>query len=263
MTNRLERRMNDWLHRAEELTEGSDERARAMAPAERLAEQIGKRTGTNPLTKTTVANRGPDRRCSYCKYKHGAWSDHGRGHTRRTCQTLKDDMAQAIKVNAQYRAGILESLRDAGAGVGALMSMHISGYFPTPDGDEKWDRRACPVMVRRVSWDDINYTATGEDFIQTQRMDMMGTREGYSTLSGPYRYTEDETGQRHALRFSGDGWGTTGPLVGSWEPAAPAEPERTRIYVLSQVPAETINPPSGWLNGESAALIAHFKTLKQ
>ena len=261
-TQRLADRLETYQRYAQAAAE-SGEANRWAGQIESLAGQIAKRTGVNPITGTKVAARGPTRRCSYCKYKHGSYSDEGLGHTRRTCATMKEDMAAAIELNAAYRAGILESLRDAGAGVGTLMSVQMSGYFPTPDGEEKWGRRACAVMVRRLNWDAVNYTSQHDDFIQGQRMDKMGSADGYASMMGPYRYTEDETGHREAVRFSEAGWGPRGSLVGSWDPGTPSEPERVQTYVLSRVPSETINPPPGWLTGESAALVAHFKTLKR
>jgi hypothetical protein len=171
-------------------------------------------------------------------------------------------MAESVKINARYRAGILESLRAAGTGVGTLMSIHMSGYFVNPEGEEQWDNRPCAALLHRIRWDMIDYTRPHEDYLVAQRMDKMGTPDGYSTLAGPYRYTEDDAGKRTALRFGPEGWGTDGSHIGSWEPGTPDEPERARTYVLSPVPSETINPPPGWLHGDSPALLEHFKSLK-
>ena len=230
--------------------------------AEREAEIIAKRTGTNPLTGDALVKRGPTRRCSYCKHKHGAWGEQGLGHTRRTCPDLKADMAERVKANAAYRAGMLETLREAGVGVGALISANISGYFDDEEGNPRWGRRQCTTMVREIKWDQINCVDHHEAFIVIQRMDKLGTRDGYQALGAPRRYIVTDEGSTVMVRFhTRDGWGTEGNRVGSWDPA-PEEPERHRQHVLATVPGGSINPPAGWETGESAALVEHFKSLK-
>jgi|TARA_R110000824_G_scaffold71001_3_gene181978 hypothetical protein len=232
---------------------------------EREAATIAKRTGRNPLTGATLKKRGPTRRCSYCKYKHGSHGEAGLGHTRRTCPTFKEDYAAAIVSNADYRAGILETFRQSGVGVGALISVRMSGYWPDENGEEKWDRRICAAMVRRIDWDRINYTDFYADPVLTQRMDSLGSRDGYNAIGVPYRYIKDAHDRMIAIRFSPrEGWGTSGSRIGNWTANPDGDEETTHsATMLSGVPRVTVNPPSDWASGESDVLKEHFKQLKE
>ena len=228
---------------------------------EALAAKIGKRTGTNPLTKQKITKRGPTRKCSYCKHKYGVWSDEGLGHTRRTCPELKADMAAMIEANKVYRAGVLENLRANGIGVGALLNIRTSGYFTDENGGEYWDRRLCPSIVRRIKWDQIAYCNSHDDVILTQRMNKMGTTDGYSMCELPYHRVDDGDGD-YCRRFSPSaGWGRQGQRIGRWD----IQGDGTYVQVerLGGVPADCIRPPAGWENGESPAIIEHFKSLKK
>ena len=228
---------------------------------EALAAKIGKRTGTNPLTKQKITKRGPTRKCSYCKHKHGAWSDEGLGHTRRTCQELKTDMAAMIEANKVYRAGVLENLRANGIGVGALLNIRTSGYFTDENGEEHWDRRLCPAIVRKIKWDQIAYCNSHDDIILTQRMSEMGTTNGYSVCELPHHWVDDGDGE-YRRRFSpAAGWGRQGQRIGRWD--IQSDGTYVQVELLGGVPADCIRPPAGWENGESPAIIEHFKSLKK
>jgi hypothetical protein len=240
-----------------------------MVSVERIAAQIGKRTGTNPLSGEKITKRGPTRKCSYCKYKHGSWTDAGLGHTRRTCPELKEDYSDAVTVNAAYRAGILENMRKIGLGTGALISQVVGGHFKDADGTEVWDRRPVVTMVQQINWDDVCYTSSYEQYVYTQRMDMFGQRAGIATL-GPARIFDEEN---NMLRFSSNNGGvwshTEGTRIGQWGTSAveearyagePATALGTRM--LAMVPRETITPPEGWESGDCELLRAHFAGLK-
>jgi hypothetical protein len=233
--------------------------------AKDLAEKIGKRTGTNPMTDATVTQRGPTRRCSYCKHQYGAHRDEGLGHTRRTCKDLKAATVTAARVNGLYREGILESFRHEGIGVGTLLSMSVSGYFPAPEtGEEKWGRREVTVMVRRIEWDAINYVDAYAEPIIVQRMDKMGTSD-VQTMSLPQRFRDNDRETYGASFDIGTGeWGPYGMRVGQWCPQVGADNGGFHaINLLARVPSECVRPPSDdWLNGQSDALTKHFNSLK-
>lgn len=259
--------MNAYKESADENPEVADH---YMQTVNKLAAQIGKRTGTNPLSGEKITKRGPTRKCSYCKYKHGAWTDAGLGHTRRTCPELKEDYSDAVTVNAAYRAGILENMRKIGLGTGALISQVISGHFKEADGTESWDRRPVVTMVQRINWDTVCYTNTYDDYVYTQRMDMLGQRAGISTL-GPARIFDEEN---NVLRFSsnnGGVWGVReGARIGQWGTSAEAEARYADepatalgTRMLAMVPRETVTPPEGWESGDCDVLRAHFAGLKK
>ena len=224
---------------------------------DRYAKEIGKRTGIDPLTNEKITKRGPTRRCSYCKHKHGAHSTEGLGHTRRTCAELKRDYADAVKANATFRARILETLRQHGLGVGSLIRQHQSGYFADENGEMKWDRRPVTVIVRRIDWDAIAWCDPHASPIHVQRMDMLRDNQGHAVVDLPYQFNADGI---HIARFTpSGGWDESyGPRVGGWDPAKPDQYRE----LLSRVPSETINPPAGWEHGDSAVLKKHYASLK-
>ena len=236
---------------------------------EHLAEEIGKRTGTNPLTKQKITKRGPTRKCSYCKHKHGSWEDNGLGHTRRTCKELKADMAAMVEANKAYRAGILENLRANQIGVGSLLSVRMSGYFRDENGDEKWQRRMCTSIVRKIKWDQIACVNLHADVIVSQRMDKMGDNAGYFTNEMPMHWVNDGEGEYRRRWDLGkaqageEAWGRSGTRIGRWDPAPEDRDQYTHAERLAGVPAETINPPAGWENGESEAIKEYFRGLKK
>jgi hypothetical protein len=231
--------------------------------AEKLAAQIGKRIGHNPLTGKTITKRGPTRKCSYCKWKHGSWTDNGLGHTRRTCPDLREDYTDGMLTNVAFRVGVLKTLRDAGLGVGALLTQSQSGYFPDEKGEMHWDRRDCTVMIRSINWEQVNYVTPGADFIITQRVNLIGTRDGFAALSCPTRLSPAGIPMRWDV--SRKTWGEdTGAIIGYWNPAEPASNSRFTARVLSPVPTTSINPPSMWdKDGDSDDLTNHFAKLKK
>lgn len=266
-TGALTRRMNTYKESADANPEVADH---YMKTVNKLAVQIGKRTGTNPLSGAVITKRGPTRKCSYCKYKHGSHSDLGLGHTRRTCPDLKADYSDAVAANAVFRAGILKNMRRIGLGTGALISQVISGHFKEADGTESWDRRPVVTMVKGIYWEKICYTTPHDHCVWTQRMDRFNQRGGASAL--PHARAFDEEG--HSLRFSsknGGVWGCDeGALVGQWgEPPVPESPQSEALrggpgtQMLAMVPSETIQPPEGWETGDCTALKAHFADLKK
>lgn len=230
-----------------------------------IAEQIATRTGTNPETGEKLLKRGPTRRCSYCKSQHGGYSDKGLGHTRRTCQDLKDDTKAAIAANVIYRAKLLEGMRASGVGVGSLMNMRLSGYFRNRDtGENEWDRRDCVVMIRSIEWDQVAYLGARDNVMLVQRMDKMGTNDGIQAVGLPYVW-ETEDGNDQELRFDAvNGWGITGTRCGVWDarPGSETTNDFGRIALLGPVPSESINAPAGWDSGESQTIVDHFRNQK-
>ncbi len=228
-----------------------------------LADQIARRTGVHPITGTVLpkGQRGPKRRCSYCKHKVG-WSDGktGIGHTRRTCATLKADIARAHDVNRAYRKAVLDSLRAAGVAHGALLKVSVTGYFKG-----LWERRDALHMVRTIEWSEINYTSPGEPVILA-RIDCLGSpSEGRHTVKIPHYHVERQDGSASVAARFDDTLGalsdTTGSTLGGWDPQNEKVGWRSHV-IVSGVSGEKISPPAWWLTEESPHIIAHFRTLK-
>jgi len=73
------------------------------------------------------------RRCKYCG---------SQGHNRRTCEVLKRNIATAIQENKEFRAQLLEEMREIGLGVGSLVKAG-------------WSQQV--RMVTGIQWHDMNY----------------------------------------------------------------------------------------------------------
>lgn len=224
---------------------------------ENISAQLAKRTGVDPNTGKKV-NRASTRKCSYCKYKHGSWSDKGVGHTRRTCVELKDDYAESVRTNAVFRKQVLKSLRAHGLGVGALVRMQVSGYFTDPDGNENWDRREVLTMVKNISWDNIAYTNDDHYTIFAQRVDKMDSAAGVVPIALPFQLDAEGAPMRFHVT---QGWNPqAGPKVGGWNPA---ENKPYAPFIESPVPSATINPPPQWEIGGSSSLKTHYDGKKR
>jgi len=225
--------------------------------AERLAKKIAKRTGVNPLSGETLEKRGPTRRCSYCKYKHGSYSDEGLGHTRRTCPHMKADRQQAVERTAELRARILESMREHGIGVGALVKQRIHGYFMNKEtGKEDWDRRDAVLLIQRIEWETVSIYNPSGTCVTTQRADKFGTND-YESMHLPYLL--DDEGKRLCVNNAGE-IGLRGNGIGGWHPSI--DDTYNRPEVVSPVSASAINPPESWLLGQSSTISQHFNNAK-
>lgn len=226
--------------------------------AERLAAQIAKRTGVNPLTGKKLEKRGPVRRCSYCKYKHGSYSDAGLGHTRRTCPDMKADKQQAIERTAELRRRTLESMREHGIGIGALVKQKISGYFADPNhpGETRWDRRETVCLVQKIYWDDVSIYNPGGSVVITQRADKFGTND-YESMGLPYIL--DDEGNRLCINRDGE-FDTRGNGIGGWHPTV--NDAYNKPEIVSPVSPSAINPPASWLSGRSSTITQHFNAAK-
>jgi len=262
-TKNLESQLEAYQHRAQQRVANGNDDGYYDHWIASLAQKIAKRTGTHPLTGKAIpkGQRGPKRRCSYCKHIEWRDEDLGTGHTRRTCETLKSDIRKAHKINRAYREGALKLLRDKQIGLGALIKIKASGYYKG-----EWTRKPAAFMVQSIRWDSINYVSVNETVLLMKRTDTFGNhREGNEGLTLPTTYYNPVNAPDHVrqVRFdpnTGE-WGTEGYKVGNWTPEA-----ETCDYgqhpVLSPTPADSINPPSGWLDSASPAIEEHFKTLK-
>lgn len=85
------------------------------------ARQIAKMTGVNPATgeKRVRRDESRGRTCTYCK-------DYG--HNRRTCQTLKSDLARYAVLTREARQQVRDWALQDGVGVGAMVKYKQYGY---------------------------------------------------------------------------------------------------------------------------------------
>ena len=259
--------------KAKGLTTDTYEVSRAQRQVDHYAGELIQRTGVDPRTGQSV-KRVSNRRCSYCKWKHGVTdSEEGKGHTRRTCPGLKEAKEEARLKNVEYRKIVYDGMRNAGLGVGSLIRMGVTGYFPDPDGEERiWETRDCALLVKSINWDEINYRENLQSGMMAQRVDKWGTRDGNASIPLPHVYDE-VTGS--LMGVTQDGTVAMTPpvatnesrlsVIGSWH----AEPDRSETpprnkdpRLVSTVSAECINPPASWFNGNSDSLDDYFNRLK-
>ena len=129
---------------------------------------------------------GKVRRCTYCGSK---------GHNRRTCPTLKANKEAYVVDAIAFRRRLVDAMRSAGIGVGALVST------------ERWGDTYC-WMVTQIRWNHIDHLRVGhcdpvmgqnvktvDRYNQTQWMalpaledeqgEVVENRRGLSQLLGP------------------------------------------------------------------------------
>lgn len=210
-----------------------------------LAEQIGTRTGINPLSGKKV-NQRSNRRCSYCKYKFGNHCPEGRGHTRRTCEVLKKDKKDIERQNVEYRKTVLDNLKDLGIGVGALVRRRVSGYYLNANGEREWDRRELVCLIQTIRWDKINILFPRQHALTA--LVFHGLEQKTTTLGLP-RLTDNE-GKEVCVDVKG-----YREHVGTWD---------VESDLVSPIDGEKIKLPVGewWLAGSSPSLDQYFNDIK-
>ena len=108
--------------------EGSEHYARS---AEAYRAKYIKRTKIDPATGEKVTNKAAKAermksvRCGYCNE---------RGHTRRTCETLKLDKLVFVEASRRARSSALQAAKETGIGVGSLVPMRIYSYNEAKGG---------------------------------------------------------------------------------------------------------------------------------
>ncbi len=247
---RLQRQLDTYKH------------ATNQTRAQILATKIAKRTGVNPLTGEKLEKRGPTRRCSYCKWKHGAYDDHGLGHTRRTCPTMKQDRIDMQKANGRFRTGMIDTLREVGVGVGALVQINVHGYWPDADkpGETIWGRRDVPMLVVKIDWDALVYTNPDARVVLVQRLDKFGTNDGTETISLPALI--DAEGKPLRVNEDGEVQNHTGRPIGMRYQSQSANPSTYTPKLVGPVSPGKINPPANWFNGASRSFVNVFDSRK-
>ena len=191
------------------------------------ADLYAKRTGRDVATgndivmtkeakKVAKAKRMASVRCSYCG---------NTGHTRRTCQDLKDDKQVYLKALLDKRLDALNKMRELGVGVGSLAKMQRYGYWPDKEnGGTTWGSRQRPMLLRAINWKNV--------------------RPHRDTLTSLYHFHD-------AAQLCGDGdhysWTDEG-----YNYVADA------VANGSLTPAGTINPPDGWFEGKDVDMSYEF-----
>ncbi len=136
--------------RSTEIDEETRVRYEAEANSERATYERMTKTciesGEKLKRKKTAGASLKKMKCSYCDK---------RGHTRRTCQNLKNDYAIYQWRTVFARKEWLARYQASGVGIGSLVSVETwnHGY----DGNAEYDRRRLMGMVTGIAWDRIDY----------------------------------------------------------------------------------------------------------
>ena len=169
-----------------------------------------------------------DRKCSYCGEQ---------GHNRRSCSTLKQHKHYADIANAEARVGILDYLRKEGIGPGALM---VIGERYYDQQTEAYHRRLGTHLVAGVNWKalDFAYFETGKSDREHPQnkevLSLVNLRTGEKSHMNllPDEYMQRKKREVELARETGEvPWGLYTAVIVS--------------------PAETVEPPQGWLDSRS------------
>jgi len=169
-----------------------------------------------------------DRKCSYCGEQ---------GHNRRSCSTLKQHKHYADIANAEARVGILDYLRKEGIGPGALM---VIGERYYDQQTEAYHRRLGTHLVAGVNWKalDFAYFETGKSDREHPQnkevLSLVNLRTGEKSHMNllPDEYMQRKKREVELARETGEvPWGLYTAVIVS--------------------PAETVEPPQGWLQSRS------------
>lgn len=193
----------------------------------RLGESYTKRTGCDPDTGASIAKTKEQKKqakaarmqnitCSYCTK---------RGHTRRTCETLKTDKKVYVKATQLRRENFMNEAKDLGVGVGMLANMTRYGYFGHGENRE-WGQRVRPMLLKNIMWDDVLPQSASRELSVLHFVDcarLMGDGDDYYTTTN-----------------------------------ATLSTVRGRLLEGAVSLAGTLKPPAGWLEGTDIDLSTYF-----
>ncbi len=109
---------------------------------ERYAKELTRRTGIDPWTgkKAAKEERMKKYTCSYCQTE---------GHTRRSCQSFKEDKAVYAQLTCVKRAQLLKEVEELGIGIGTVVPYEQKVY----DHDANmYVTRQDPMFIMSYMW---------------------------------------------------------------------------------------------------------------
>ena len=120
---------------------------------EYYARALAKRTGINPETgeKRKRRDESYGRKCSYCRE---------RGHSRRTCGSIKDDQRNYRRMAQVVRTDMLGRMREHGFGVGSLLTLAGSEWNEEAN---KYQDVTSAYLVTKIKWEGIGPHNQGGD----------------------------------------------------------------------------------------------------
>ena len=146
-------------------------------------------TKRKQYSKKSSNNANKKRYCSYCFEA---------GHNRRTCSHLKSHKEEIMAKNFDWRKSILGMLKEAGVGVGSLIT-HDNEYI----GELPWTLKRGTTgkdiwMITNINWNTINFFQPCEDTFTISLVKRPSTKRtvGLESLIVKYskRYESSEGG---------------------------------------------------------------------
>ena len=178
-------------------------------------------TGQKVTNKAAKAARMKNVRCGYC----GNY-----GHTRRTCQNLKNDYLIWRTRTIEVRQEWLKDLTARGIGVGTMIIKEYTGYGGK---DNSWGEHRAAGLVAGFNWNSINANTEGYSIVIRDN----------NTLAGRRSYAS---------------WGTTS-LAQIDYARRQQEAGRHRVDKYTILPTGSVpEPPAGWLSDDVPTITEEF-----
>jgi len=127
-------------------------------------------TGDKLKRKQTAGASLKKMKCSYCGK---------RGHTRRTCQNLKNDYEVYKHMSRVARRNFLKQYNETGAGIGSLVSVETWNHGAS--GNEEYAERKIMGMLTEINWAyiDCDHHVDAGVFFAKTNFQLGGGRPGY------------------------------------------------------------------------------------
>lgn len=151
-----ERNLRALQQQLEDATPGGDREGYITRRINATGKAVGKLTGTNPVTGENVARkRATERKCSYCKEV---------GHTRRTCEILKQDQEVYREATRIARRVVAAQIEETQVGIGTMYTTR-TGYYSDAG---KWEYGLRPFIITRAALDQYTFNSSSFLFISCQ-----------------------------------------------------------------------------------------------
>ena len=236
---------------------GSDKHNSALRTLEYYARIVAERTGKNPHTNMPTDKKKRTVSCTYCKYR-GDYEG-AKGHTRRSCKSLKEDTAKWHAANVDYRRHVVKQLNETGITPGALLvgNEHVRGK-------NGWEMKEIIFMVTSIVSDKVSATHPDTGAIQavpvgshniydgTRPFSLPRLKSGEETYYGVDASTGKITDYYADHRSRPLGHPKNVAPIGSWHPTEDREKVRSYRELLVLARGSEFSPSEDWYTKESS-----------
>jgi hypothetical protein len=121
-------------------------------------------TGQKVTGRVAKAERMKSVTCGYCRVK---------GHTRRTCENVKNDYAIYAERTRQVRAEWYEKFKALGVGIGTMVIAKRNGFNPKTG---EWGAITVTGLITGVEWEKVDAHSEGSPLKITTNAELRGER---------------------------------------------------------------------------------------